>query len=912
MPKKPNVDPLFEGSVATAPPPPEDDEAAGTDRQGVDKKPAPAATTKDLSSTEINKVLYYSSTQTFFSPQHRPITRECMDHMVERLYAPSSLLERTKLDFKRRRAQQQSTSYDATHDAHLASFWARQQILQQSRREERAARMAEMAAIEEHINSRGGTPLPSPLRITTGSAASSPQRSRLLSCSSDSSSPASLTPRQCKVGKSSQKYLGDLAAFPESAWVLILSNLDSNDKRRLSEASRAVARRMRFVERVESEERRRSPSAHKADSGDVLVRPVNRIYRQDLTAIWMLAKPPPSFQGCVRKFGLRPSDYDLRWLNQAEADTAAPTPSISVFSIPRDVSSDTAGFAVNSPRSVVTMLRNGVELNELLPRPLSQFAAVASLEGASPQIAEMRFLAFENRRKDLLGKVLKDYSAICSAISQAALIKMLYNVRPDDHPDYPIRFDSSPINARSLQDKQFTRKLSIIEKTGMLRQMKAAEMQTHAKAKLEKYLGRAMSLTMKREQDLQAQMDRDAEKARQMELRKKAEREEMHQKNLLMNGKLEAVRAEAKMLERVRREQMETRIAAQDRRWESLKERRAFIKRVEVEESRIATQQQHDDMQRRERILEYRKLLTLDRIRRKMDKAQAALQSDLKLRKTMKEDREAFSMQRKALSEQHESAILSFQRKAEQKSVQRRRAADTSRTPSPIANASPQPTESPPPATQPATDAPQEQQKETNAPAKATESANAPASVQPAAEQETHKKTEVAPPKPEEKREEKKPGAAQKEEQPPQTKPQDPPTVVEAAPPSEEKNNSEKNKSEQPPKEPEPQPPTTTTTTTAEPQRETVAERPPQSEKGEPAAAPTQEKQQPAAAPTQEGQQPSRSAPEPPAQKGQQPAPQPDDAKAARLSPTSPKSARSYSSDDYSSDSSSRSSRSHS
>ena len=90
---------------------------------------------------------------------------------------------------------------------------------------------------------------------------------------------------------------------------------------------------------------------------------------------------------------------------------------------------------------------------------------------------------------------------------------------------------------------------------------------------------------------------------------------------------------------------------------------KALVRLVRDEEKRIMTEEKHQNMIRRERIHEYEKLLTVDKTRRKLGKAEAAATVDHQTRLKIRHETDQAALHVREMVEEHKMKILRYQRK---------------------------------------------------------------------------------------------------------------------------------------------------------------------------------------------------------------------------------------------------------
>lgn len=481
-----------------------------------------------------------------------------------------------------------------------------------------------------------------------------------------------VAPQRTRERLGARKGCGTLAPFNGSAWAATCGFLTHEDAVSLALANHRV-RGFVCAERgwvVDSDTGDDDDAAGGTHGALVLRRThsvnfaaqVLRATRADLTSLWLLASTPPSYQACVRGLRLPDSDFDLEWLQKRQE---RPLLSRSLLDIPVGPTIDVDGhFRISSPRSVIVLLRNGVALSEILPKSLHVMMKEGSLEGTPVHLCEKRFATREKRRLEILEKVRGDYANICSSITQADFVQMLFSVCPEEHPDFPIRNDAMPIDESSLNNTQLTRKLSIIANTASKREQSAQERQNNNRLRFERYLRRNREIAMNRVKDAKVREAAEAEKFSSIQRRRIEDLRQREEKLQHRNNRLQQVIDDGKAMEELRRREMERRIADHEERWAEQQRMRDFARQLEEEERHIAKRQKQENMMRHERMVEFQKLRTVDRIRRKLDRCVASVQTDMETRKAIKFERDKCTMEMKELVRKHDDEILAFQRKS--------------------------------------------------------------------------------------------------------------------------------------------------------------------------------------------------------------------------------------------------------
>ncbi|CUG81797.1 Hypothetical protein, putative, partial [Bodo saltans] len=156
-----------------------------------------------------------------------------------------------------------------------------------------------------------------------------------------------------------------------------------------------------------------------------------------------LLHPPPTYKNSFR---LNLDGVDLSWMWHYAADRAPPQ--LLTLETLRDdapVTTTRNTTIVNSPRSVMVMLRNGVSAFELVRRPTSSF------ESAEVDADEAHALSthFEERRKAMLVTLRNDYRDVCSNVLLHEVVRGLQVGHKNHVAEEKAR--SSPLRKRSSQ-----------------------------------------------------------------------------------------------------------------------------------------------------------------------------------------------------------------------------------------------------------------------------------------------------------------------------------------------------------------------------------------------------------------------------------------------------------------------------
>lgn len=451
----------------------------------------------------------------------------------------------------------------------------------------------------------------------------------------------------------------------------------------------------------------RSRSDH--DDDDDGFEPVNTIHCRDLTALWMVARPSSAFQRVVARFSFHHHDFNLNWMAANKKTHAGPTVPATVLQIPFEnavsstpVHPDT--YRLSSPRSVIVLLRNGLTLKDLVAVPLSVFYNEGSLRGLPKTVSEISYAAHEKQRLKQLGKVRRDYAALCSVVTLPALVEQIFAVNPDDHADAPLREDSAeirtpaaadesaktrqqPSSAASCQD----RSLAVVEEDpeptsargeknngGSAKSAKpvsesALRLRADcAKLQQARQQEKYMMLLEKTAERLKQRTEatRDQEEAvlrRQAALRQQQEEEQRQrsEKIAVRAEKLKQVQVEAKLMEELRQKMVLSRIKEYEEHQKKLDEQRTLQLLIQQEERNVVNERKRDRVDRFEKQLDFERLCVVDKLRRKATRVTAMMEFVKETTKDLKQHRELGTMEMHAKADDFSQSLLAFQRKCD-------------------------------------------------------------------------------------------------------------------------------------------------------------------------------------------------------------------------------------------------------
>eukprot|EP00906_Rhabdomonas_costata_P008326 RCo011866 len=163
--------------------------------------------------------------------------------------------------------------------------------------------------------------------------------------------------------------------------------------------------------------------------------PAQPIREEDLSALHTLFNPSPEFAGKIKVPTLHIS---LGWLFRKPPEPPEGE-LLTLDNFPTDLftsSSENSGKAIrrrrrrvllNSPRSVITVLRNGVSLEDLQEHPRHDVEVEGALAGRAPHVIQMRYEHREARRQQLLAGLREQYHSISAQLSLGDVMEFFGN-----------------------------------------------------------------------------------------------------------------------------------------------------------------------------------------------------------------------------------------------------------------------------------------------------------------------------------------------------------------------------------------------------------------------------------------------------------------------------------------------------
>lgn len=152
-----------------------------------------------------------------------------------------------------------------------------------------------------------------------------------------------------------------------------------------------------------------------------------------------LLHPPPSYKNSFR---LNLDGIDLSWMWHYAADRAPPQ-LLTLETLRDDANVSRSTTVINSPRSVMVMLRNGVSAFQLVQRSAASFERA----DVDPDAAHAASVHFEERRKAMLSSLRGDYREVCSNVLLHEVVRGLQLGHKTHVAEEKAR--SSPLRKRS-------------------------------------------------------------------------------------------------------------------------------------------------------------------------------------------------------------------------------------------------------------------------------------------------------------------------------------------------------------------------------------------------------------------------------------------------------------------------------
>jgi hypothetical protein len=399
-------------------------------------------------------------------------------------------------------------------------------------------------------------------------------------------------------------------------------------------------------------------SAGVSSDGFGALRPIRR---KDLTAMWMLAKPPSAFLSLVSRLELGDQSFNLSWLCLGKSPPASGT----LLEIPEDSHVGYTPHPISSPRSVLVMLRNGLTLRDLTPQPLGSFYRSGALRGLPPFATEIHFASSEANRRKKLSKVRRDYESLCALISREDLVAQLQLANPEVFREVLISREEENVQSRggsplgnetgSQSDDDGEAAKRRLERSAM-RQQKA----------LDKYMCQLESNARILRENVEAAKHRDDELRRKetiLEEKRRREAESRRERQQKKQERLEKARRDAYLKEELRKQELLNRLHRQEEYARIRAQEQHEQKLVSQEEHRIQVERKFELVMRREKQRNYENLITIDRIRRKVGRVRALEEIKAAALQRLKQQREQASLEMVEKTNKFAVELLEFQRK---------------------------------------------------------------------------------------------------------------------------------------------------------------------------------------------------------------------------------------------------------
>ena len=371
-----------------------------------------------------------------------------------------------------------------------------------------------------------------------------------------------------------------------------------------------------------------------------------------------------------------------------------------------------SSLIINSPRSGMVLLKNGVTLRELLPTPLYACLREGAAEHAMPVAMERRFLAKEARRRRLLAKVRDDYAAVCASLSLEGALRAFLDADPSAPKNASVSFAADddeitdadangkkkkssqrvaddgaggsssarrdPLTARSTSSRPNTAASHATATSVATTNNQKAPLPMDQSAellvrqRLERYAAKKARSARQQEiglmiirdgiERIKAADDHQKAYAEQLEARRRAEAEERHRRREEREERLEKARRDAAALDALHRSTLKERIDADGAAFERRRQEEARRKALRAEGIKSAIRERQERVAQQERARQFEQLCAADAARRKADKVAAARQLARKLHAELKDERDAMRREEIATQERIAADVLAFRR----------------------------------------------------------------------------------------------------------------------------------------------------------------------------------------------------------------------------------------------------------
>lgn len=654
------------------------------------------------------KLEVYASDSTQFTPDPaRKISTTKVHGLVQRLYRPHLLLQRTKEDMRRRKEEVTVENFDSVNDKHLAKYWShrRQVEAKQAKRREclknksastqKEAPTTPSSATKETSNPRGNdaaTPAPRPRCLPAIVAQEGDSSIRLIvanggrtlllqddtiSDHSDSITDASMhTPSiadsttsggresTAPQGKVSQAELSSLwlLADPPSELAPTVRGLSITDANTMGVDLSWMAVHKREVHRLKDD----LPSPHRfgrkkyqlkcqreggstsltntpskgaaiGSTRELVEDFVDKVINGalEVSAAGAELSPTKSTVSC-RSTAKGPSGLRVTLLDiQLEASEESNINDQSKGSQGEVV--DTAPERINSPRSCLVMLRNGIALSDLTPTPFAVFVKEGTLVGVPKFASEKRYLSKESKRRQLLRRLQTEYSALCGEASRDEFMDMLMASKPG----------------------------AVVEDTSAFAQIidyKRSRQQESAARYADK-LDNLVQMTKNKCIKIKAQNDKLQQFEAARVARWREETEERERQRELKAIRLQCVREDAKEIANLQRNGLLTKLDSEEERRKKMDLERRRQRHVESETQKEDADTKRKQQMRHTRLEELKRAQAADRIRQKMAKIDRQKKMSEELLKQMRYEQEMAKLRDELTRKAAEEDILAYRRK---------------------------------------------------------------------------------------------------------------------------------------------------------------------------------------------------------------------------------------------------------
>lgn len=349
------------------------------------------------------------------------------------------------------------------------------------------------------------------------------------------------------------------------------------------------------------------------------------------------------------------------------------------------------------------MLKMGLSTEDLEPMSLKRFYLEGSLKGVPRKITEVHFASREAERRRLLAQALEAYDTISNGITQDAFVKRLYTVDPETHREVLLSREREPVLLQSLSGSRRRPQLStsnlvsvaaadpgIESIVGIASPTHSVQTTNHGaqddaedddgaaarrriehamkkqKARQEKYveqLSKNAKLLQERAQQSKVREEIAEKKHEKLVEKRRMEAEERQAEQVRRKEKMERIRTEAVLKEKCRQKALIQKIQSEEQHARALAIQRHEVHLLRQEERKIREEQKELMVERREKQHDYENLLLIDRIRRKVGRAEAMQQLKTQALADLKVVRERNAIEMAARTEQFASQLLEFERK---------------------------------------------------------------------------------------------------------------------------------------------------------------------------------------------------------------------------------------------------------